>query len=175
MQLGVLQNKICLKLSLFCMRTDDWLNFHVKFQSLHVNNARLLITSFFSSFFSSSHKQNLSNSKKKTCQTQNKCLHTCNVYKYSEKIHFLHAFNSFQPEWLLNVMWNMRYMSHETCITFQRTSEVEEVFQYYFGKCPQHQKLTRINTCSWSMVFVWSWRKNFSFHVTHVSVSQFYG
>ena len=29
-----LQNKSCLKLSLFCMRTDDWLNFHVKFQSV---------------------------------------------------------------------------------------------------------------------------------------------
>ena len=32
-----LQNKSCLKLSLFCMRTDDWLYFHVKFQSIHVN------------------------------------------------------------------------------------------------------------------------------------------
>ena len=37
MQLGFLQNKSCLKLSLFCMRTDDWLIFHVKFQSVHVN------------------------------------------------------------------------------------------------------------------------------------------
>ncbi len=181
MQLGFLQNKSCLnlKLSLFCMRTDDWLNFHVKFHSIHVNitsTAHHFFSFFFLSFFSSSHKQNLSNKKiKKTCQTKNKCLHTCNVYKYSEKIHFLHAFNSFQPEWLLNVMWNMRYMSRETCVTIQRTSEVEEVFQYYFGICPQHQKLTRINTCSWSMVFVWSWRKNFSFHVTHVSVSQFCG
>ncbi len=178
MQLFFLQNKSCLKLSLFCMRTDDWLNFHVKFQSIHVNITRtahyFFLSFFFPSFSSSSHKQNMSKIKK-TCQTQNKCLHTCNVYKYSEKIHFLHAFNSFQPEWLLNVMWNMRYMSRETCVTIQRTSEVEEVFQYYFGICPQHQKLTRINTCSWSMVFVWSWRKNFSFHVTHVSVSQFCG
>ncbi len=169
MQLGFLQNKSCLKLSLFCMRTDDWLNFHVKFQSIHVN---ITSTAHHFSFFLSKTCQTKT---KKTCQTQNKCLHTCNVYKYSEKIHFLHAFNSFQPEWLLNVMWNMRYMSHETCVTIQRTSEVEEVFQYYFGICPQHQKLTRINTCSWSMVFVWSWRKNFSFHVTHVSVSQFCG
>ena len=32
-----LQNKSCFQLSLFCMRTDDWLNFHVKFQSIHVN------------------------------------------------------------------------------------------------------------------------------------------
>ena len=92
-----------------------------------------------------------------------------------KKIHFLHAFDSFQPEWLLNVTWNIRYVSRETCVTILRTSEVEEVFQYYFGICPQHQKLTRINTCSWSMVCVWSWRKNFSFHVTHVSVSQFCG
>ena len=45
----------------------------------------------------------------------------------------------------------MRYMSHETCVTIQRTSEVEEVFQYYFGICPQHQKLTRINTCSFDL------------------------
>ena len=172
MQLVFLQNKSCLKLSLFCMRTDHWLNFHVKFQSIHV----LLITSFFSSSFFLLHiSKTCQTKKKKTCQTQNKCLHTCNVYKYSEKIHFLHAFNSFQSEWLLNVMWNMCYMSHETCVTIQRTSEVEEVFQYYFGICPQHQKLTRINTCSWSMVFVWSWRNNFSFHVTHVSVSQFCG
>ncbi len=172
MQLGFLQNKSCLKLSLFCMRTDDWLNFHVKFQSIHVNITSTAHHFFFSPFFLlhiSKTCQTQKNSKlvklKKTpCQTQNKCLHTCNVYKYSEKIHFLHAFNSFQPEWLLNVTWNMRYMSRETCVTIQRTSEVEEVFQYYFGICPQHQKLTRINTCSWSMVFVWSWRKNFSFH-----------
>ena len=171
-----LQNKICLKLSLFCMRTDDWLNFHVKFQSIHVN-----ITStahhfflFFPFFLLHISKTcQTQKERKKPCQTQNKCLHTCNVYKYSEKIHFLHAFDSFQPEWLLNVMWNMRYMSRETCITIQRTSEVEEVFQYYFGICPQHQKLTRINTCSWSMVFVWSWRKNFSLHDTHDSVSKF--
>ena len=175
MQLGFfLQNKSCLMLSLFCMRTDDWLNFHVKFQSIHVN-----ITStahhFFLPFFLLHISKTCQTKKNKPCQTQNKCLHTCNVYKYSEKIHFLHAFNSFQPEWLLNVMWNMCYMSCKTCVTIQRTSEVEEVFQYYFGICPQHQKLTRINTCSWSMVFVWSWRKNVSFHVTHVSVSQFCG
>ena len=160
MQLGFLQNRSCLKLSLFCMRTDDWLNFHVKFQSIHVNITSTAHHFFFPPFFSSSHKQNSSNSKK-TCQTQSKCLHTCNV---SEKIHFLHAFNSFQPEWLLNVMWNIHYMSCETCVTIQKTSEVEEVFQYYFGICSQHQKLTRINTCSWSIVFVWSWRKTFSFH-----------
>ena len=74
----------------------------------------------------------------------------------SHIFYMLLKFNSFQHEWLLNVMWNMRYMSRETCVTIQRTSEVEEVFQYYFGICSQHQKLTRINTCSWSMVFVWS-------------------
>ena len=169
MQLGFLQNKSCLKLSLFCMRTDDWLNFHVKFQSIHVN---ITSTAHHFSFFLS-----------KTCQTKKKNLVKLktNAYIYVmctntlKKIHFLHAFNSFQPEWLLNVMWNMRYTSRETYVTIQRTSEVEEVFQYYFGICPQHQKLTIINTCSWSMVFVWSWRKNFSFHVTHVSVSQFCG
>ena len=175
MQLSFLQNKSCLKSSLFCMRTDDWLNFHVKFQSIHVN---ITSTTHHFSFllpFLLHISKTCQTKKTTTCQTQNKCLHTCNVYKYSGKIHFLHAFNSFQPEWLLNVMWNMRYMSQETCITIQRTSEVEEVFQYYFGICPQHQKLTRINTCSWSMVFVWSWRRNFSFHVTHVSVSQFCG
>ena len=142
------------------------------FQSIHVNITSTAHHFFFSPFFLlhiSKTCQKTNN--KKTCQTQNKCLHTCNVYKYSEKIIILHAFNSSQPEWLLNVMWNMCYMSHETCVTIQRTSEVEEVFQYYFGICPQHQKLTRINTCSWSMVFVWSWRKNFSVHVTRFSVT----
>ena len=53
MQLGFLQNKSCLKLSLFCMKTDDWLNFHVKFQSVHVNIISIAhhFFSFFSSFF----------------------------------------------------------------------------------------------------------------------------
>ena len=177
MQLGVLQNKSCLKLSLFCMRTDDWLNFHVKFQSIHVNitsTAHHFFFPFFSPFFFLLHISKTCQTQFFFCQTQNKLIHVM-CTNTLEKKHFLHAFNSFQPEWLLNVMWNMRYMSHETCVTIQRTSEVEEVFQYYFGICPQHQKLTRINTCSWSMVFVWSWRKNFSFHVTHVSVSQFCG
>ena len=86
------------------------------------------------------------------------------MYKYSAEIHFLHALtvSNLSDYW----MSNETYMWRETCVTIQRTSEVEEVFQYYFGICPQHQKLTSINTCSWSMVFVWSWRKNFSFHVT---------
>ena len=138
--------KVAWKMSLFCMRTDDWLNFHVKFQSIHVNTTDSSLF-FLPLFFP--HKQNLSNSKQMLM-----CTNTLKKY----------AFNSFQPEWLLNVMWNIRYMSRGTCVTIQRRSEVEKVFQYYFGICPQHQKLTRINTCSWSMVFVWSWRKNFSFH-----------
>ena len=69
MQLGFLQNKSCFKLSLFCMRTDDWLNFHVKFQSIHVNitsTAHHFSFFLFSSFFfSSSHKQNLYNNNNK--------------------------------------------------------------------------------------------------------------
>ena len=115
MQLGFLQNKSCLKLSLFCMRTDDWLNFHVKFhfQSIHVNITNTT-HQFFSLFFYISKTYQTQKTKTKTCQTQNKCLHTCNVYKYSEKIHFLHAFDSFQPEWLLNVTWNIRYIIHVT-------------------------------------------------------------
>ena len=174
MQLGFLQNKSCLKLSLFCMRTDDWLNFHVKFQSVHVNITNTAHHFFFYFFFllfffvtsAKLVKLNKTLVKLKT----NAYIHVMctNILK---KFNFLHAFNSFQPEWLLNVMWNMCYMSRETCVTIQRTSEVEEVFQYYFGICPQHQRLTRINTCSWSMVFVWSWRKNFSCHVTRFSVT----
>ena len=109
MQLVFLQNKSCLKLSLFCMRTDDWSNFHVKFQSIHVNITSTAHT-FFLPFFVL-HISKTCQTKKKTCQTQNKCLHTCNVYKNSEEKKNLHAFNSFQPEWLLNVMWNMRYNS----------------------------------------------------------------
>ena len=76
------QNKSCLK-SLFCMRTDDWLNFHVKFQSIHVN-----VTStahHFFLFFFLLHISKTCQTKQKPCQTQNKCLHTYNVYKYSEK------------------------------------------------------------------------------------------
>ena len=68
MQLGFLQNKSCLKLSLFCMRTDDWSNIHIKFQSIHVNitsTAHHFFPFLFFSFFSSSDKQNLSNSKTK--------------------------------------------------------------------------------------------------------------
>ena len=58
--------KVAWRSSLFCMRTDDWLNFHVKFQSIHVNITSTahhfsFFSFFFSSFFSSSHKQNLSN------------------------------------------------------------------------------------------------------------------
>ena len=127
MQLGFLQNKSCLKLSLFCMRTDDWLNFHVKFQSIHVNITNTTHQFFLFFFFYISKTYQKQKQTKNSCQTQNKCLHTCNVYKYSEKIHFLHAFDSFQPEWLLNVTWNICYMSRETCVTVQRTSEVEEV------------------------------------------------
>ena len=119
MQLCFLQNKSCLKLSLFCMRIDDWLNFHVKFQSIHGNITSTAHHFFLFLFFLTFFLLRISKTcqtKQKPCQTQNKCLHTCNVYKYSEKIHFLHAFNSFQPEWLLNVMWNMCYMSRETCV-----------------------------------------------------------
>ena len=177
MQLGFLQNKSCLKLSLFCMRTDDWLNVHVKFQSVHLNinsTAHHFLSFFsfffFSSFFSSSHKQNLSKT-----QTQKQKLVKLKTNAY---IHVM-CTNTLKKDifYMLLTVSNLSdyWISCETCVTIQRTSEVEEVFQYYFGVCPQHQKLTRINTCSWSMVFVWSWRKSFSFHVTHVSVSQFCG
>ena len=117
MQLVFLQNKSCLKLSLFCMRTDDWLNFHVKFQSIHVNitaHHSFFLSFFFLPFFLLHINKTCQTKKKKSCQTQNKCLHTCNVYKYSEKIHFLHAFNSFQLEWLLNVTRNMRNMRYNS-------------------------------------------------------------
>ena len=142
MQLGFLQNKSCLKLSLFCMRTDDWLNFHVKFQSIHVNITSTTHHFSFFFLFSSFFLLHIS----KTCQTEknnlvklktNAYIHvmcTNTLKKNNNKK--LHAFNSFQTEWLLNDMWNMRYMSRETCVTIQRTSEVEEVFQYYFGTCP---------------------------------------
>ena len=117
MQLGFLQNKSCLKLSLFCMRTDDWLNFHVKFQSIHVN-----ITStahhfffFFPSFFFLPffllHISKTCQTKQKPCQTQNKCLHTCNVYKYSEKI--IKKSNMLLTVSNLSDYW----MSCETCVT----------------------------------------------------------
>ena len=88
------------------MRTDDWLNFHIKFQSIHVN-----ITST-THHFSFLHKQNLSNSKQNKKLSNSKqmltvTMLTCNVYKYSDFFKFLQAFNSFQPEWLLNTTWNI--------------------------------------------------------------------
>ena len=108
-----LQNKNCLKLSLFCMKTDDWLNFHVKFQSIHVNITSTAHHFFLLPFFLLHISKTCQTKKKHPCQTKNKCLHTCNVYKYSEKINFLRAFDSFQPEWLLYVMWNMRDMERK--------------------------------------------------------------
>ena len=141
-----LQNKSCFKVSLFCMRTDDWFNFHVKFSSIHVN-----ITTLFFFYIG------------KTCQTQKiyvklrtnayihvVCTHTLKKYIFC----MLLTVSNLSDYW----------MSCETCVTIQRTSKVEEVFQYYFEIYPQHQKLTGINTCSCSVVFVWSWRKNISFH-----------
>ena len=126
------------------------------------------------------HKQNLSNSKnllllfvvklKTNAYIHVLCTNTLKKYIF----YMLLTVSNLSDYWMSREK-NIRYMSCETCVTIQRTSEVEEVFQYYFGICPQHQKLTRINTCSWSMVFVWSWRKTFSFHVMHVSVSQFCG
>ena len=87
MELSFLQNKSCLKLSLFCMslvRTDDWLNFHVKFQSIHVNITstahHFSFLSFFFLFFFFTFKAKLVKlKKKKPCQTQNKCLQYIHV------------------------------------------------------------------------------------------------
>ena len=163
MQLGFLQNKSFLKLSLFCMSTDDWLNFHVKFQSIHVNITSTAHHFFFSPFFLLHiSKTCQKKKKKKTCQTQNKCLHTCNVYKYSEKIHFLHAFNSFQPEWLLNVMWNMRYVTRNIRYNSKNIRG--------WGSIPillwimSTASKTNKNKYLFMIHGVWSWRKNFSFH-----------
>ena len=95
----------------FCMKTDDWLNFHVKFQSIHVNITSTAHHFFFSPFFSSLHKQNLSN-KKTPCQTQNKCLqlHTCNVYKYSKNNNIFYMLLTVSN---LSDYW----MSRETYVT----------------------------------------------------------
>ena len=60
-----LQNKSCLKL-LFCMRTYDWLNFHVKFQSIHVNITSTAHHFFFFLFFYLFFLLHIS----KTCQTK---------------------------------------------------------------------------------------------------------
>ena len=95
-----LQNKSCLKLSLFCMRTDDWLNFHVKFQSIHVNITSTAHHFFFFPPFFLLHIS-------KTCQKKKKKLVKLKTNAYThvmctntlKKIHFLQAFNSFQPEW----------------------------------------------------------------------------
>ena len=174
-----LQNKSCLKLSLFCMRTDDWLNFHVKFQSVHVNITNTAHHFFFYFFFllfffvtsAKLVKLNKTLVKLKTnAYIHVMCTNTLKKYIF----YMLLTVSNLSVYWM---SCETCVTSHETCVTIQRTSKVEEVFQYYFGICPQHQKLTRINTCVfvWSMVFVWSWRKNFSFHVTHVSVSQFRG
>ena len=110
MQLGFLQNKSCLKLSLFCMRTDDWLNFHVKFQSVHVNITSTAHHFFFFFFPFLLHISKTCQTKKKTCQTQNKCLHTCNVYKYSKNkqtFYMLLTVSNLSDYWMLC----------ETCVT----------------------------------------------------------
>ncbi len=107
MQLGFLQNKSCLKLSLFCMRTDDWLNFHVKFQSIHVN-----ITSTAHHFFSSFFLLHIS----KTCQTKKKLV----KLKTNAYIHVM-CTNTLKKYifYMLLTVSNLSdyWMSCETCVT----------------------------------------------------------
>ena len=156
MQQCFLQNKSCLKLSLFCMRTDDWLNFHVKFQSIHVNI--ISTTHHFSFFFlfSSFFLLHIS----KTCQTEknnlvklktNAYIHVMCTNTVIIECHVKHA---------LHVTWNMRYNS-------------KSIWSWWSVPILLWNMSTasKTNKNKWSMVFVWSWRKNFSFHVTHVSVS----
>ena len=115
MQLGFLQNKSCLKSSMFCMRTDDWLNFHVKFQSIHVN-----ITStahhfffFFLSFFLTFFLLHIS----KTCQTKKKNLVKLKTNAY---IHVM-CTNTLKKYifYMLLTVSNLSdyWMSCETCVT----------------------------------------------------------
>ena len=129
MQLGFLQNKSCLNLSLFCMRTDDWLNFYVKFQSVHVN----ITTHNFFFFFLLLHIS-------KICQTQNKCFHVMCTNTQKKYIFCMLLTVSNQSDYL---------MSRETCVTIQGTSEVGEVFQYYLTHfLPQGLGSTAKNTRS---------------------------
>ena len=128
MQLFFLQNKSCLKLSLFCMRTDDWLNFHVKFQSIHVNIiliificwlcwlCLLLITffSFFLSFFFL-----LFFHISKTCQTKKKKKNLVKL-KTNAYIHVMctNTLKKYIFYMLLTVSNRSDYwMSCERCVT----------------------------------------------------------
>ncbi len=114
MQLGFLQNKSCLKLSLFCMRTDDWLNFHVKFQSIHVNITSTAHHFFLSFFFLTFFLLHIS----KTCQTKiNKKLVKLKTNAY---IHVM-CTNTLKKYifYMLLTVSNLSdyWMSCETCIT----------------------------------------------------------
>ena len=108
-----LQNKSCLKLSLFCMKTDDWLNFHVKFQSIHVNitstahHFSFFFLSFFFLFFFF-----------KTCQTKKK--KKLVKLKTNAYIHVM-CTNTLKKYifYMLSTVSNLSdyWMSYETCVT----------------------------------------------------------
>ena len=89
--------------------------------------------------------------------------------------------------------WIQHWVFHETSIMchmkhvvqFQEheklCTEVMYVFQNYIEICPRHQRLMSIYTFWRSVVFILLGRvcsilkkRTFPFHVTHVSVSQFY-
>ena len=110
MQLGFLQNKSCLKLSLFCMRTDDWLNFHVTFQSIYVNITSTAHHFFFFLPFFLLHIS-------KTCQTQKKTLSNSKTNAY---IHVM-CTNTLKKYifYMLLTVSNLSdyWMSCETCVT----------------------------------------------------------
>ncbi len=113
MQLGFLQNKSCLKLSLFCMRTDDWLNFHVKFQSVHVNITSTTHHFSFFFLFSSFFLLHIS----KTCQTEKNNLVKLKTNAY---IHVM-CTNTLKKYifYMLLTVSNLSdyWMSCETCVT----------------------------------------------------------
>ena len=136
MQLCFLQNKSCLKLSLFCMRIDDWLNFHVKFQSIHENITSTAHHFFLFLFFLTFFLLRISKTcqtKQKPCQTQNKCLHKCNVYKYSD---FLKNFFMVLTVSNLSDYW----MSCETCVT----CHMKHALHLQFKEHPKLRKCSNI-------------------------------
>ena len=139
MQLGFLQNKSCLKLSLFCMRTDDWLNFHVKFLSIHVNITNTTHQFFcLFVFYISKTYQTKQNKKtivklKTNAYIHAMCTNTLKKYIF----YMLLTVSNLSDCWMSR---ETCYMSREICVTIQRTSEVEEVLLWNMSTASKANK-----------------------------------
>ena len=111
-----------------------------------------------------SNKQNSSNSKKHLVKLKtNAYIHVMCTNTLKKYIFYM-LLTVSTPEWLLNVMRNMRYNLHVT-----RNMRYNSKNIWSWGSVPillwNMSTASKTNKNKYlSMVFVWSWRKNFSFH-----------